>query len=63
MDLPSISNLNYADATKFKPAIKIDKVITFLMELLSAISTIEDPKTIIFVTITFILFLLKNCNK
>jgi len=56
----STHHLDYANATKNKPAIKTDKVINLLTELLSAISTSEDPKTIISVTINSFLSLLKN---
>jgi len=56
--LPS-QQLSYATATKDKPA-KTDMIITLLTELLSAISTTEDPKTIISATINSFLSLLKN---
>jgi hypothetical protein len=52
--------IDYANATKNKPAIKTDKVINLLTELLSAISTTEDPKSIISITISSFLSLLKN---
>jgi len=54
---PPTHHLDYANATKNKPAIKTDKVINLLTELLSAISSTEDPKTIISVTINLFLSL------
>ena len=52
MDFTPTPNLNYADITKSKLTIKIDKVITLLMKLFSAILMTEDPKIIISVTTT-----------
>jgi len=56
---PPSQQLNYATATKNKPA-KTDMIITLLTELLLAISTTEDPKTIISTTINSFLSFLKN---
>ncbi|KAL4085182.1 hypothetical protein QTP88_027041 [Uroleucon formosanum] len=54
-------DLNYAQATKTKPAINTETVIKLLSELLSAISTSEDPKAIISATIkSFITLLTSN---
>lgn len=58
-NLPT-QHLDYANVTKNKPAVKTDKVINLLTELLSTISTSEDPKSIISITISSFLTLLKN---
>jgi len=58
----STQHLDYANATKNKPAINTDKIINLLTDLLSAISSTEDPKTIISITINSFLSLLKNSN-
>ena len=59
----STRRLDYAKATKNKPAFNTDMVIDLLTELLSTISTTEDPKTIISVTLSSFLSLLKNCHE
>ncbi|KAE9523072.1 hypothetical protein AGLY_016526 [Aphis glycines] len=59
----STQRLNYANATKNKPVINTGKIIHLLTDLLSAISSTEDPKTIISITINSFLSLLKNSNE
>lgn len=56
-------DLNYAQATKTKPAINTETVIKLLSELLSAISTSEDPKAIISATIKSFITLLTSSNE
>lgn len=51
---------DYATATKNKPAININSIITLLTKLLSDISTVDDPKSIICSTITSFLNILTN---
>lgn len=61
-NLPT-QNLNYANVTKKEPSIPTDKIITLLTNLLSAISTTNDPKIIISATISSFLDILKNSHE
>lgn len=60
---PSISTnqpLDYATATKGQKPISTDKIITLLTDLLSALTTADDPKSIMIATINSFLLLLKS---
>lgn len=57
------THLNYANATKSKSTIKTETVITLLFELLSAISSADESKTIISTTVSSIISILKHSHE
>ncbi|CAI6345038.1 unnamed protein product [Macrosiphum euphorbiae] len=60
---PGPKHLDYASATKNKHTINNEKVVTLLSELLTAISSAEDPKAVISLTIKSFISLLTNNNE
>lgn len=53
--ITSIFKQSYANATKIKTGIQVEQILTLLLDLLKALTTFEDPKTMMLTTInTFI---------
>jgi hypothetical protein len=60
---PHGKHFHYALATKNKPAINIESIISLLTKLLSDISTTDNPKSIICSTTTSFLNILLNSHE